>query len=66
MSEAHTETIGNCAHLDLVLLRYALGYADNQTNFTLDGLKNGISSRGRWDVEDGSIRTCFPDSLWWI
>jgi len=49
--------------LDLVLLRYALSYADDQTNFILDGFENGIGSSGWRDVEDGSIRFYFPDSL---
>lgn len=53
----------DCRYLDLVLLRYALGYADDQTNFILDGFENGIGSGGWWDVEDSGIRVCVPDSL---
>lgn len=53
----------DCAYPDLVPLRNALSYADDQANFILNGFDDGVASGGRWDVEHSSIRLCFPDGL---
>ena len=62
-SEAQHD-LRDCTYLDLILLRYSLSYADNQTNFILDGFDDGIGSGGWWDVEHGSVRLYLPDGLW--
>ena len=38
-----------------VLLRDTLGDADNQRDFGIDGLQNGLSSAGRRDVDDRCV-----------
>ena len=49
--------------LDFIGLRNTLSYANNQTDFILDGLNDGISSsRGR-NVEDSCIGLYIPYSL---
>ena len=41
-----------------VLLGDPFRDADYQSDFSFDGLKNGGSGKGRWDVDDGGVAIC--------
>jgi hypothetical protein len=49
--------------LDLVRLRDTLRDANNEADFILDGLKNGVGGERRWHVKDGGVGPGLLDCL---
>lgn len=52
------------AYPDFVSLWNTLGDANNQSNFILNCLNDGICSRGRGHIKDGCFSSGLPDSLY--
>lgn len=63
ISDTHVASWLAATHLDLVCLRDALGNGNDEGNLCLDGLDDGISSSGRRDVDDGSVRVRLLDGV---